>query len=129
MAISIVSRVALSHALSRLLPSLDRRESSLNDEADYACAMDMAAEPGLALGVRLFWATLLAVLLIVVLPIMLGSALRPPSDVAPGTITHLIISTGRVAEPAQSITSRALPRAQPPPRELLPNNSVGLYGR
>jgi hypothetical protein len=128
MTISIVSRVALSHALFRLLPSLDRRESSLNDEPDHACAMDIAAEPGLALGVRLFWATLLAMLLVVVLPIMLGSALRRPSDVAPGTITHPIISTGHVAEPAQSITSRALPRAQPPPRELL-NNSARLYGR
>jgi hypothetical protein len=73
MTISIVSRVALSHALFRLLPSLDRRESSLNDEPDHACAMDIAAEPGLALGVRLFWATLLAMLLVVVLPIMLDA--------------------------------------------------------
>jgi hypothetical protein len=39
--------------------------------------MRTAAEPELAVGTRLFWATILVMALVVVLPILVGKALQP----------------------------------------------------
>jgi hypothetical protein len=112
MAIWSVSRVPLPYASVR--PMLDRRRNVPVD----GLSPDAAADPELAAGLRLFWASILAMTLVVVIPIFLGWMLRPAPDPTLAPVIRPPILANRVASP-KVITPRDLPKAQAPPLELL----------
>jgi hypothetical protein len=107
-----VSRVAPSHASA--CSKLDHQQILLD------------AEPELAIGTRLFWATILAMTLVFVIPIMAGWLLRsaPEPVLAKTTRPAVIAEKGPVVlDPLPAvIPSPNLPKAQPPPLELLQNS-------
>jgi hypothetical protein len=110
MAIWSVSRVASSHASVRAMP--DRRRNVPVD------GLNPAAEPELALGLRLFRASILAMTLVVAIPITLGWMLRPAPNPTPAAVIRPAILADRVDSP-KVVTPRDLPKAQAPPLELL----------
>jgi hypothetical protein len=113
MAIWSVRRVAPSHASAGPMPDPRR-----NVPVD-GLSPDSGSEPELALGWRLFWASILAMTLVVVIPITVGWLLQPIPDPTPAVI-HPAILADRVASP-KVITD--LPKAQAPPLELLQYSS------
>ena len=112
MAIWSVSRVAPSHASVGPMP--DRRRDVPVDEL----SPDAATEPELAVGLRLFWACIVTMTLVVAIPITIGWMLRPTPDPTPAAVIRPAILADRVDSP-KAITPRDLPKAQAPPLELL----------
>jgi hypothetical protein len=115
MALWIVSGVQSHHASRFALPVARHRQVSIADELH----LDSTSESDSSVGVRLFWASILAVVAGIVLPTIVARALQTAPHPAPETIARAPI----VAERAPSSTvlsSRALPKAQPPPADLLP---------
>jgi hypothetical protein len=110
MAIWSVSCVAPPHASVRPIP--DRRWNVPGDE------LSAAAEPELAVGLRLFWASIVTMTLVIAIPITLGWMLRPAPDPTAAAVTRPAILTDRVAPP-KAVTPHNLPKAQAPPLELL----------
>jgi hypothetical protein len=112
MALWTVSRVAPSHASA--CSKLDHQQILLD------------AEPELAIGTRLFWATLLAITLVFLIPIMAGWLLRSAPESTPTMTTRPAVIVEKepiVLDPLPaSIPSPNLPKAQPPPLELLQNS-------
>jgi hypothetical protein len=79
--------------------------------------MRTAAEPELAVGIRLFWATVVTIILVVVLPLFVGRALQSPAHLVPETMARPTVVTDRLSTPTVDATQE-LPKAQPPPPEL-----------
>jgi hypothetical protein len=116
MAIWSVSCVAPSHASVPAM-SIPQRKVLVEELSPHA-----TAEPELALGLRLFWAIILAMTLVIVIPITLGWSLRPAPDPGAEVVIRPAILADRVASPKE-ITPQDLPKAQAPPLQLL------QYGR
>lgn len=106
-----VSRVALSHASQNIR---NRRETTIVDDVD----MQTTAEPELVLGIRLFWATILGITLVFLIPIMAGWMFRSASHRAPEMMAVPALVTTHIAPPIAPLLQE-LPKAQPPPPELL----------
>ena len=77
------------------------------------------SEPELAVGMRLFWATIIAVILVIGLPILIGHVLSSTPHAARETVASPEVLAGRRS------SSQELPKAQAPPLELL----QGSFGR
>jgi hypothetical protein len=112
MAIWNVSRVAPSHAF--LQATTDHRLTLRVDEL----APHIAAEPELALGLRLFWASIVVMTLVVAIPIFVGWMLKPATDLGPEAVIRPAILGDHVASP-KVVAPHDLPKAQSPPLELL----------
>jgi hypothetical protein len=81
-------------------------------------------EPELAVGLRLFWATIFVVSLLVGVPILIGRVLPSATHAAPETMAQPEVLTARGSIP-MAVSSPELPKAQAPPLELL----QGSFGR
>ena len=82
------------------------------------------SEPELAVGMRLFWATIIAVILVIGLPILIGHVLSSTPHAARETVASPEVLAGRRSMPV-AVSSQELPKAQAPPLELL----QGSFGR
>jgi hypothetical protein len=126
MAIWSVSRVCSPHASVRTRPGYDYRRRYRVETLDNAYhGMSAPAEPGLAVGLRLFWATILAMTLVLVIPLTAGWALRPVPHAAPVAMSRPVIAPDPIAV-AIPVAPKGLPEAQRPPQELLLNSQGPL---
>jgi hypothetical protein len=82
------------------------------------------SEPELAVGIRLFWAIIFVVSLVVGVPILIGRVLPSAPHAAPETMAQPEVLTDRDSIP-MAVSSQELPKAQAPPLELL----QGSFGR
>jgi hypothetical protein len=108
-----VSRVTPSHACFNAIT--DHQEALLVDEV----SSHAAAEPELALGLRLFWATILALALVVVIPITVRWMLQSTPDLSPEALIRPAILADRVVPAPKVVLPHQLPKVQAPPLELL----------
>jgi hypothetical protein len=89
------------------------------DEFCNPSIVDSTAEnPVSAVGFRLFWATIVGVIIGIGLPICIGWALQPSPHPEPVTIIRTAIVSEAAPQPASKQAVR-LPKAQAPPLELL----------
>jgi hypothetical protein len=119
MAIWSVSRVCSPHASIRIQPGYDYRRRCRVEALDNAnFGMPPPAEPELAVGKRLFWASIVAMTLVLVLPLTVGWALRPVTHATPVTMSRPVSAPDPVAV-AIPAAPKSLPKAKRPPQELL----------
>jgi hypothetical protein len=79
------------------------------------------AEPELTVGTRLFWATIFAMALVVVIPLMAGWLLRSAPEPTSAKMSHPAVVVQKapvVLDPPPAVVP-SLPKAQAPPLELL----------
>jgi hypothetical protein len=114
MAIWNVSRVAPPHASLQTIT--ERRQALLFEELGGRTD----AEPELAVGTRLFWATIFTVTLVVLIPLMAGWLLRstPEPRAKMGHPAVVVQKAPVVLDPVPAVVP-SLPKAQAPPLELL----------
>jgi hypothetical protein len=92
------------------------------DEFCNPSIVDSTAEdPVSAVGFRLFWATIVGVIIGIGLPIGLGWVLQSPVHPKPDTITRAVIVAEPPSRPAAMVPPN-LPKAQAPPLEFLGNH-------
>jgi hypothetical protein len=101
----LVSRVTPLHA------------SSADEFYNPPAIISTDDEASSALGLRLFWATIAVVTIGIGVPVLISLALPSAPHPAPQTIAVSTLADGASVPPV--ISSRKLPKAQPPPPELL----------